>query len=105
MFDQLLLKCELYILPCCTGLRKAVNSINYKIVAIDIIQHSHVKGGSDRTLFFIASHMQITVSAAIGQAMNKPRVAMESENDVLIFCKYFVVTLIAKTMRTFAFWL
>ena len=52
-------------------LRQAVDRIHHQMIAIQIVQHRHIKGRGDRALFLIAAYMNIfMVAAPISEPMD-----------------------------------
>jgi hypothetical protein len=45
--------------------------------------------------------MQVAVGAAVGQAMDQPRVSMEAKDDVLVLGEEGIVLLFGQSMRMF----
>ncbi len=65
--------------------RYAIDHIACQMKAVEIVHHRHVERRCGGALFFIAAHVHIVViGAAIGQAMNEPRIAVECEDDGFI---------------------
>jgi hypothetical protein len=63
----------------------AVNHIDRKAKAINLIINGKFQGRIDIALFFVAAHMQISViGATIGETVNQPRIAVEIENNRLV---------------------
>jgi len=64
----------------CAHLGHAVDHIADQS-AVQLIAHAHVKRRRGRALFLVSAHMQVLmVGAPVREAVNQPRVAMESEN-------------------------
>ena len=65
--------------------RHAVNHILHQVKAVEVVEHAHVEGRGGCSLFLVSTHVEIfMIRAAIGQAMNQPRVTMEIKNDRLV---------------------
>ena len=67
---------------------------------VQIVQDHHVEGGRGRALLLVAAHVQVlVVGAAIGQAVDQPRVAVEREDDRPVFREEGVEVLVAQPVR------
>ena len=56
--------------------------------AIQIIQHSHVEGRSNRALLFVTTNVNIMViSATVGEPVDQPRVGVVGEDNRLVSSK------------------
>src|SRR5262245_26518509 len=65
-----------------TQLRHPVNHVLHQVKPIKIVEHAHVERRGGCPLLFITAHVEIfVIRAAIGQAMNQPRVAVKRKND------------------------
>ena len=53
-------------------------------------------------LLLVAAHVQIAVGAAVGQPVDQPGIAMEAEDDVLVFGEQRIVIGLAQSMRMLA---
>ena len=73
---------------------------------IQIVQDRHVEWRGDGALFLVSSHMDVgVIGAAVGQAMNLPRVRMKGKDDRSIGGKKFIELYIAQTMGMLRRWL
>jgi hypothetical protein len=74
------------------------------VEAVQIVQDRHIEGRRDGALFLVAADVDIVVvRAAVGQPVDQPRVAMESEDDRFVFGEECVERLIAQPVWVFGF--
>ena len=88
VFNQFIPKCLLDV--GCVGSEAgyAVNDIRDQMKPVQIVHHRHIKGRGGRPLLLVATHVQIRmVRAAIGQAMDQQRIAVEGKNNRRVFCE------------------
>jgi hypothetical protein len=69
VLDQLVLEMLLPVDSLLAGLRQPVDGVQDEVEAVQIVQHRHVEGGSDRTLFLVAAEMDVIMvgSAPLGE--------------------------------------
>ena len=91
MLDQLVLHHLLQIGAFCPELGQAVHHVLNEVETVQVVLHPHVKRGRDGALFLVASDVQVAIGPPVGQAMDEPRISMESENDVLILREQRIV--------------
>ena len=70
MFDEFVLHHLLKICSLSTQMRQAINHILDQMKTVQVILHPHIKSCCNRTLFFIATDMQVAIGPAIGQSMD-----------------------------------
>ena len=80
-------------------LRKEANDILHQVEAVDLILHAHIKRRGDSAFLLVAIYMEITVRPSVGQLVNQGMVAVECENDRLIFRKQGLILYIAQAVR------
>ena len=65
--------------------RHAIHDVSGQVEAIEIVEHGHVEGGGRGAFLLIATNVQIgVVLAAIGEAVNQPRIAVIGKDDGLV---------------------
>ena len=63
----------------------AVDYVGDEVEAVEVVHHHHVEWRRRGALLFVAAHMQVLmVGAAVGQAVDQPRVAVVGEDDRLV---------------------
>ena len=71
--------------------------------AIQVIEHDHVEGGRRRAFLLVAAHMEVlVVCAAIGQAMDQPRVTVKGEDHRLVLGEEDVEITVGEPVRVLA---
>ena len=62
--------------------RDAADGVEGELVAVHVVEHHHVEGGGGGAFFLVAAHVQVgVVVAAVGEAVDQPRVAVIGEDD------------------------
>src|SRR6476620_3606959 len=80
-----------------------IDYVAYEVEAIEIVEHAHVKGRCRGALFLVATHMDVVMARTpVGQPMDQPRIAVESEDDWLISREQRVEIVIGQAVRVFA---
>ena len=64
-------------------LRQQMDDIHGQVETVQVVEHPHVEGGGDGTLFDIAPDVEILVLPAVGELMDQRGVAVEGEEDGL----------------------
>ena len=82
VLNQLVLE----LLPCvgtaALQLRQAVDHVDRQAEAVGLVHHHHVERRRGAAFLDIATRVQVVVAvAAVGQAVDQPRVAVEGEDD------------------------
>ena len=81
-------------------LRHAVDDVGDQMKAVEVVQDDHVERRGGRAFFLVAAHVQIVmIGAAIGQAMDQPRIAVKGEDDRLVGREEDVEILVAQAVR------
>src|SRR5438309_4906163 len=82
MFDQPVAHFVLEVSAAAGELRQTIDDVLDEVEAIHILQHRHIEGARDRPYLLLAARMQVrVVPAAVGEAMDEPRIAVEGEDD------------------------
>ncbi len=67
-------------------LGEAVDDVHGEVEAVEVVEDGHVEGGGDGAFFLVAADVEVVVvGAAIGEAVDEPGVAVEGEDDGLVF--------------------
>src|SRR6185437_15071585 len=73
------------------------------MVAVKVVQNSHVEGGSGRALLLVSANMEVAVAgAAVGEPVDQPRVAVVGKDDGRVAAEHGIEFTVGKTMRMFA---
>jgi len=80
-------------------LGQALDDIDDKVEAVELIEHAHVKRRRDRALLDVAADEHVLVVAGVRQLVDELRVAVEGEDDGLILREDEVVVLVRETVR------
>ncbi len=102
VLDQFVLHLLLQVGTFGTQVRQAIHHIQHQMETVEFVLHSHVKGRCDRTFFYIAAHMKISVGAAVRQPVDQPGVPVKGKYDVLVFSEQRIVVLFAESVRVLA---
>src|SRR5260370_24386431 len=82
------------------------DGVERKLVAVEVIQYDHVKGGCRGAFLLVATHMKIVmVVPRIGQPVNDSRIAMDGKDHRLVACEQRVEILLLQPMRVLRLWL
>ena len=85
VLDEFILQLLLQKSSCVTGLWQAVDGVHDQVEAIQIVEYRHVEGGSDGAFLLVATDVDVVVvGAPVDQAVDQPRIGMESEDDRLV---------------------
>ncbi len=104
MLDELIAQLLAQINAAFAGLRHAVDHVHHQMKTVEFVEHCHVERRGDGALFLVAANVDIVViGAAIGQAMNQPRISVKGENDRRAFGEKRVEIGIAQAVRMLAF--
>ena len=68
-----------------------MDDIHGQVETVQVVEHPHVEGGGDGTLFDIAPDVEILVLPAVGELMDQRGVAVEGEEDGLVLGKEHVI--------------
>ena len=82
-------------------LRQAQQNVLDEVEAVDIILHAHIERRGDGALLPVAANVQVAVMTAVGQLMDKRRVAVEGEDDRIIHGEQHLVLSIGQAVRMF----
>jgi len=62
-----------------------VDDVGDQMEAIEIVHHRHVERRRGRSFFLVAAHVQVLViGPPVGEPVDQPRIAVESEDDRLV---------------------
>src|SRR5450759_979017 len=82
--------------------RDSVDGGDHQMEAVQVVEHDHVERGGGRALFLVAADVDVVVAiAAVGQAMDEPRVAVIGEDDRLVRGEERVELLVRHAVRMF----
>ena len=81
VLDQLVAHFLLEIGAPAPELGELLDGILDKVEPVEAVLHANVEGRRDRAFFVVAAHMKVMTGPVVGQPVNKPRIAMENEND------------------------
>ena len=71
--------------------------------AVEVVEHRHVERRRRRAFLLVAAHVQVVVAvAAIGEAMDQPRIAVKREQDRLVRGEDGVELLVGEPVRMLA---
>ena len=88
----------------CLQFRDALNRINDEVKAVEIVEDDHIERRGRRAFFLVAANVELRViGAAVGQAVNQPRVAVKGENDGFVFGEQRVEIRVGESVRMFFF--
>ena len=60
----------------------AVDDVLHEVEPVEVVQHHHVERRRRRALLLVAAHVQVAVvRAAVGEAVDQPRIAVVGEDD------------------------
>ena len=63
----------------------AVDDVHDQVEAVEVVEHDHVEGRGRGALLLVAAHVEVgVVGAAVGQAVDQPRIAVVGEDDRLV---------------------
>ena len=83
--------------------RNAVDHVNDEMEPVEVVEHHHVERGRRGAFLFVAAHVEIVViSAAIGEAVNQPRVAVVGEDDRTVGREQRVELMVGEPVRVLA---
>ena len=78
--------------------KDAIDHVAHQMEAVEIVQHGHVERRRGRAFFLIAAHMEVVVvGAAVRQAVNQPRIAVEGEDDRFVLGEERIEVLVAES--------
>jgi len=80
----------------------AINGVDREAESIGLVVDGQFHRSVDIALLFVAAHMQILVFAAVGQAVDEPRITVEVENDGLVGGEQRIEIRIRQTVRMLA---
>ncbi len=62
--------------------RDPVDDVDDEVVPVEVVEHDHVERRRRRALLLVAAHVDVRVArAAVGEAVDEPRVAVVGEDD------------------------
>ena len=83
-----------------TKTRHPVDDVGDEVKPIEVVQYDHVERGGRRAFLLVAADMQVVmIGAAIGQAMDEPRVSVIREDDRFVGREEHVKLLVAQPAR------
>ena len=65
---------------------------------IEFVFNGHVESSGNRTFLFVAAYVHALVGTAVNEAMDKPWVAVEGENNGLVSGKEGIIVNITKAV-------
>ena len=85
VLNQFVLKGLFKICARRTQIRDAIHHILRQMETIQVVEHSHVKGGCDRALLLIAADVNaLMVGPAVSQPVDEPGITVKREYDRFI---------------------
>ena len=103
VIDQLVVDRLLEVRGPGAELRQPVDHVFTQVEAVQVVHHDHVERRRRRAFFLVAAHVQVLViRAPVGQAMDQPRVAVESEDDRLVLGEQSIEVVIRQSVRMLA---
>ena len=101
MLDELVLNHLLQVVPLSSQLRQAIDHVLHQMETVQFVLHPDVEGGRDRAFFLIAPDMKVAVGPAVGQAMDEPGIAVETEDDGFVLREERIVVGLAQPVWMF----
>ena len=103
MFDERVADGLLRVGGARTELRQAVNHVLDEMEAVHLVQYNHVERRRRGAFLLVTADVEVlVVRAAVGKAMDEPRVTMEGEDDRFVLREQRVEVVIAQAVRMFA---
>jgi len=72
VLDELVLHLLLQVGTLGTQMRQAINHVLHQMKAIQVILHPHIKCCRNRSLFLVATDVEVAVGPAVGQPVDQP---------------------------------
>jgi len=101
VFDELIAHDLFEIVAFGSDMRHSVDDVQYEVETIDLILYAHIEGRGNGAFFLVAANVHVVVGAAVGQAVDQPGIAVESEDDMFVFGEQGVEVIITEPMRVF----
>ena len=84
----------------------SIDHVAGQVEAVNIVQHSHIEGGSRSALLLVSANVEILmIRSTIGQAMDQPWITVVGEDYRFVLRKEDIKVLVVQPVRMLTLWL